>query len=101
MKNLVISSSVMQKLLTRHHVSREEIIECFFNRTHKCLIDDREDHRSDPPTEWFISQTDKGRTLKIVFIMLDGRVHLRTAFEPKDGSDVIFFRHSKPDPDLS
>ena len=61
-------------------VTMEEIIQCFANRTKLYLTDTREDHQSDPPTLWFIAQTDFGRKLKIAFINRSGVIHIRSAY---------------------
>jgi hypothetical protein len=45
-------------------------------------LDTREQHQSDPPTRWFISETDYGRKLKIVFINTDLGIVIRTAYDP-------------------
>lgn len=45
--------------------------------------DSREEHRSDPPTQWFIAETNKGRLLKISCIYKNGRIYLKTALEAK------------------
>ena len=49
MKNLVISDSIKEKLTEKHNVGLREVDQCFENIDGPLLIDDREDHRSDPP----------------------------------------------------
>lgn len=63
---LFISPKVRQKLIDKHSVTQPEIEQCFANREGNFLLDEREEHQSDPPTKWFIAQTDYGRKLKIV-----------------------------------
>jgi hypothetical protein len=65
---LHISDAVEKKLRERHQVDQFEILECFGNQTRTALIEDREEHRTDPSTLWFIAETDSGRRLKVVFI---------------------------------
>ncbi len=78
---LVISNAVSQKLLKKHGVNRGEIIECFASRERGFLEDSREDHKTDPPTKWFIGETDYGRKLKVVFIQVDNQdIHIKTAY---------------------
>lgn len=73
----------MQKLGQKHKVTRSEVEECFLNRTKGLLADTRINHKTNPPTQWFIAETDKGRRLKIVFIKLtDGTYEIKTAYEP-------------------
>lgn len=70
------------------------------NRSNTYIVDPREDHRTDPPTEWFISETDRQRKLKVAFVAKDGNVFLKTAYEPNDVEIRIYAKHSSPDPDL-
>lgn len=52
--------------------------------------DDREEHRTDPPTQWFVAETDRGRRLKICFVLQDGHVHIKTAYEASDQVALLF-----------
>ena len=79
---LIISPAVLAKLAGKARpVTPEEIEECFATRTGVYLIDDREEHASDPPTRWFISETYFGRKLKIAFIPRGADIHIRSAFD--------------------
>ena len=81
--NLRVSPLILQKLLEKHQVCFEEIEQCFLNREKGFLYDIRLDHKTNPPTQWFIAETDCGRTLKIVFIKLfNGMYEIKTAYEP-------------------
>lgn len=90
MKNLLISASVVEKLASRHGVTREEVEQCFENKTGRLLKDDREYRRTDPPTLWFIACTARGKTLKIVYIQRGNEVHLKTAYEPNAEELAIY-----------
>ncbi|CAJ0699305.1 ADP-ribosyl-(dinitrogen reductase) hydrolase [Ralstonia wenshanensis] len=90
MQNLVISPKVRQKLETKHKVSEREVEQCFYNRCGLNLIDTREDHQTDPPSLWFIAETDLGRLLKIVFVCDGGKVFLKSAYEPEQASIDIY-----------
>lgn len=81
MHNLRISQVVLEKLNHKHGVNRREVEQCFENKCGMYLLDDREDHKSDPPTLWFVAPTSQGRLLKIIFIYREGQVHLRSAFD--------------------
>ena len=81
MQNLRISPAILEKLEKKHSVRRREVEQCFENKCGLYLVDDREDHKSDPPTLWFVAPTSQGRKLKIIFIYRDGQVHLRSAFD--------------------
>jgi len=78
---LRISQSVAEKLAKKHNVTEEEILECFANRTAGFLLDNRDEHKTDPATRWFVAQTNRGRCLKVVFIPLDQEIRIRTAYE--------------------
>lgn len=83
LKNLKISEWVLFKLDIKHGVSPDEIEQCFMNREKGFLFDIRLEHKTNPPTQWFVAKTDQGRTLKIVFIKLfNGMYEIKTAYEP-------------------
>jgi hypothetical protein len=83
--DFLISRAVEQKLKYKHKVALPEVYECFENRTNKALIDNRQQHRTFPPTRWFISKTDTGRELKVVFIKLsENQIVLKTAYDAND-----------------
>jgi hypothetical protein len=82
MKNLVISPAIKEKLLQKHSLSRNDVEQCFINRMRSYLIDKRLDHLTDPPTEWFISENDRGVLIKVVFVFHDGTIYLKSAFPP-------------------
>lgn len=92
--NLQISPSVQRKLAGKTPpVKRDEILECFANREGKFLLDTREDHQSDPPTRWFIAETNFGRKLKVVFIARGPVVTIRTAYDPNDDEMRIYSKY--------
>ncbi|MBL8474157.1 MAG: hypothetical protein KF778_15950 [Rhodocyclaceae bacterium] len=91
-KNILISASVIEKLCTKHRVERREIEQCFANRSGGYLQDTREDHQTTPPTLWFGARTNKGRLLKVVFIYIDGNIHIKSAFEPNAKEISIYER---------
>ena len=89
--SLVISPKVREKLANKSPpVTEAEVRQCFANRTGKYLYDEREDHKSDPPTRWFIAETNYGRNLKVVFIQRDGDVIIRTAYDPNRDETRIY-----------
>lgn len=89
---LIISAATAHKLKYKHKVTEQEVIECFYNRTRETIIDDREQHRSVPPTEWFIADTFAGRRLKVVFIsvLVDELAILRTAYPPNTLEERLY-----------
>lgn len=90
MKSLNISDTVLKKLDEKHGVCRREVEQCFENLDGPLLIDDREDHRSDPPTLWFLARTNRNRLLKVVYIQRGSKVNLRTCYEPNDVEIAIY-----------
>lgn len=95
MRHIIISSEVLEKLATKHNVEQREVEQCFENLIGLFLEDDREDHRTDPPTLWFIATTNKSRILKVVFIFIDGNVHIKSAFEPNEDEISIYERFGR------
>lgn len=90
MRNLIISEKIRSKLTDRHSVTEREVEQCFENIEGPLLIDSREDHKSDPPTLWFISRTNKNRLLKVAYIQRGGSVYLRTCYEPNETEMQIY-----------
>jgi len=89
---IVISPSIAKKLVAKHGGIRDvEIRQAFANRVGQILVDDREEHASDPPTHWFCAKTDTGRMLKIVYVRRDDTIFLKTAYEPALPT-VAFYR---------
>lgn len=88
---LVVSPKIREKLATKHSVTAEEVAQCFANMTGRCLTDTREDHATDPPTLWFIAETDYGRKLKVVFVRKDGDIFLKSAFVP-NATELSIYR---------
>jgi hypothetical protein len=92
---LIISTKIRSKLATKEPpVTKEEIEQCFVNRTGGYLVDEREEHASDPPTRWFIAETHYGRKLKVVFIPKDEDVIIRTAYEPNPEEIRIYLKYA-------
>lgn len=90
MHNLIISQAILDKLRDKHQVDRREVEQCFANKCGLYLVDDREDHQSDPPTLWFVAPTNRGRLLKVAFIFREGKVFLRTAFDADELAQKIY-----------
>ena len=46
----------------------------------------REEHRTNPPTHWFLAETCYGRLLKVVFVPdTNGKdIYIKTAYEPNE-----------------
>jgi len=96
MKNLVISPAIEEKITLKHRITRLDVEQCFINRTRSYLLDNRLDHQTEPPTEWFISENDRGILIKVVFIFDDGLVYLKSAFPPNSTEIRIYNTISAP-----
>ncbi|WP_369600440.1 hypothetical protein AAIA72_11380 [Hahella sp. SMD15-11] len=93
---LNITQKIRTKLQKKHGVSEDEILECFANRDGKFLTDTRENHRTDPPTKWFVAETNQGRLLKVVFIQYDnGETHIKTAYQANEKEIEIYEKFAK------
>ena len=93
---LLIAPDVRLKLARKTPpVTREEIIQCFTNRTGRFLEDTREQHKTDPPTMWFISETDYGRRLKVCFLQDANDTTIKSAFEPNEIEERIYSRKGR------
>ena len=90
MQNLLISPATEGKLFLKHGLSRRDVEQCFMNRTRSYLIDNRLDHLTDPPTEWFISENDRGVLIKVVCIFDQGMIYLKNAFPPNSTEISIY-----------
>ena len=90
MKNLYISQPVTEKLISKHNVTQREVEQCFENKCGLFLIDDREEHRSDPPTLWFVAPTNSKRLLKVIFIFKDGGIHIKSAYDADESVKRIY-----------
>ncbi len=89
--NVFIGRKIAKKLQDKHHVIASEVIECFNNNIGKYLQDDRDEHKTNPPTLWFIAQTDAGKRLKVVFIRYSINEYvLKTAYPPNLDEEKIY-----------
>jgi hypothetical protein len=87
---LVISQAVAKKLAEKHRVSRSELEQCFENRIGGLLIDTREEHLTDPPTMWFLAETEAGRKLKVVFVQRGELVFVKTSYDANEDEREIY-----------
>jgi len=92
--DLVISQGVRRKLSEKHNIQINEIYECFANREGTYIEDIREDHKTDPPTLWFIAETDYGKKLKVVFIQDENDFIIKTAYIANDQEIRIYTKYA-------
>jgi len=88
-------SDQVEEKLRRRDINQIHLLECFGNQTRSALVDEREEHKTDPPTLWFIAETDSGRRLKVVFIQLTALdVLIKSAYEPDASENRIYQKYS-------
>ena len=92
MENLEVHANIVEKLTTKHKVTVDEVTECFGNVTRGFLVDTREDHKTDPPTHWFISETNHGRKLFVAFVHFkkSNKIVLKSAYPADDKRIKIY-----------
>jgi hypothetical protein len=76
-------------------LQKDKVEECFYNRIKGLLEDTREQYKTNPPTMWFIAETNEGRSLKVVFIeLLNGTYEIKTAYEPNEDEVKIYEKYA-------
>lgn len=92
--SLFLSARVREKLLARN-ITEAHVVQCFANRAGRDLFDNRPKHKTDPPTRWFIAETDYGIKLKVCFIYHQDTqlVEIKSAFKPNDEEVAIYAKH--------
>jgi len=95
---LKITPKIQQKLARPDHsVTEAEIIEAFANRPAAECIDNRPEHRtkSGLPSRWFVSETDRGRKLKVCYVQeTDGDVYIKTAYTATAEVERVFWKYA-------
>lgn len=91
---LIISPSIRAKLSEKDPpVTEIEIVESFANRIGNDLLDSREEHFTDPPTRWFVAETNFGRNLKIMYILTVHGIVIKSAYDATDNIIRIYNKH--------
>lgn len=91
--SIKISKKILEKLASKTPpVKPDEVAECFLNRQGGLLFDKRAQHATNPPTQWFISETDKGRKLKVVFVQNGADSEIKTAYDPNSTEEFIYLK---------
>lgn len=93
---LFISPRVREKLLLKHNVTEAHILQCFANRTSGDLFDMRPQHQTNPPTRWFLAETDYGIRLKICYVFDEATqiVEIKSAFPPNEEEERIYAKYA-------
>lgn len=94
MLRIFISNAVKVKLQNKHKVNPEWISGCFRNRRRDYMIEVREEHRTWPPTQWFIAEYEPEKQLKICFVYLeaDRAIVIKTAYPPSEKELEIYLK---------
>ena len=93
---MIVTESVRIKLRSKHSLSVEEVEEAISNLdpSHKLLEDSREQHKTNPPSLWFVSETNRGLKLKVVIIPANGDFYLKTAY-PANSTEIEIYDRNK------
>lgn len=90
---LILSQRIKEKLSDdNHRITESDIHQCFANVEGGFLIDDREEHRTDPPTRWFVSQNDYGVRIKVMFIFRGQDIFIKSAYKATDAVSDMYER---------
>ena len=93
--SLSISKGVRKKLTDKSPpVTVNEIRQCFLNRNGNFLEDTREQNKTNPPTKWFIAETNQQRLLKVVFMRMNSQVIIKTAYDPNPEELRIYKKYA-------
>lgn len=97
MRNLHISPGILTKIEQASHgsLTRRIIEQCFENHCGRFCEDDREEHRTDPPTLWFVAPDNQNRLIKVVFVQHAGTVYLKSAYPADPEVLRIFKKYAK------
>jgi uncharacterized DUF497 family protein len=89
---IIVYPSILEKLKTKHGVSIDEVEQTFLTRTGSLAREMRPKNQGTEDRFWFISTTDSGRELKVVFFIdADENVPvIITAYEP-DSNEVNLY----------
>lgn len=88
---IVISPKILDKLERKNPpVTEKEIEQCFENRQGGLLQDTREEHATDPPTQWFVAETNHRRCLKVIFVLHGENIHIKSAYDASDEIQRIY-----------
>ena len=95
MRPILASQDVLTKLKDKHDLTLRHVEHCFENKLGIFLEDTREGNRTDPPSLWFVAPTNCERVLKVVFMFIDGNIHLKTAYDAEPEAIEIYNRHGR------
>ena len=92
--DLKVSKQVHAKLKNKHQVSLDEVVEAIVNYSGVIFEDSRAQHKTKPPTILYISETDDGRPLKLVFVATNP-LTLKSAYQPSQAAIERFIQSAQ------
>lgn len=91
---LNFAPSIVEKLAGKTPpVTPDQVRQCFANREGRFLEDTREDHKTNPPTQWFVAETDYGVCLKVCFIKENDLLTIKSAFVANEDEKRIYRKY--------
>ena len=93
---LFLSPRIREKLLQRN-ITEAQLLQCFANREGPPLLDSREEHRTNPPTQWFVASTDYGIILKVCYVHdpATNIIDIKTAYPATEEVIRIYKKYAK------
>lgn len=96
---LIIPPEIEKKIAGDDHdnVTVKEVHECFTNHDGRYAYDKRPQHLdgNGNPSPWFVANTNKGRCLKIMFVLEHGDVYLKSAYPATEQVKDIYKKYAK------
>ena len=96
---VVVSPEIEAKIGQEDHgcLTRKEVMECFENHCGLYCYDRRPQHLdgSGNPSPWFVAETNHKRVLKIMFVLENGTVFLKSAYPANETVRRIYETHAK------
>lgn len=98
--NIEIHPTIEAKIAQDDHgrITPKEVFECFENHcgTQYCNEQKAEHNDKDgKPCFWFVADTNHKRRLKIMFVIDDGEIHLKSAYPATDKVFEIYQKYAK------
>ena len=91
----IFSPAIREKIEKTHNVFISEVEECFYNRDGEFCEDNREQHKTDPPTQWFVAETDRGRKLKVIFVLSEDGIRIKSAYDANQAVCRLYQKSNK------
>ena len=92
---LHLSAAIRDKLSdSNHRITESDLLQCFANAERGFIEDDREEHRTDPRTLWFVSQINYGVKIKVMFVIRGSEIYIKSAYRATDTVSAMYDRKS-------